>query len=183
MFSPIQKPNAKMVNDRFTRFIAKRRDAVKENTISSGIIEQYGEKKQILDDVILEMDENAEMLNAEKEKTSEDEKKLDNADEAIRDLALSRRTMSSTLQKKASDVEGTNGSNESILSSIKNATKRRLFTEEVNGVEEAIVQEIKRPREHENAQVSLQRERLDFERDCAAVDQNLLMQVHENAKR
>ena len=76
LFQCVQKPNAKTITDRFNRLVAQRREKVKETAAASGVSEAYGEKEQLLDDIILEIDEYFETVSAHKEKKTEAEKNL-----------------------------------------------------------------------------------------------------------
>ena len=47
---------------------------MKETAAASGVGKAYGEKEQLLDDIILEIDEYVETVNADKEKKTEAER-------------------------------------------------------------------------------------------------------------
>ncbi|KAI0560678.1 caldesmon isoform X1 [Gracilaria domingensis] len=90
VFLYTKKPSTKTLVDRFKRLIALRRSAVKQNESASGIAEVFGEKEELLDDLILEMDEKAEQLREEKEQQNKKERRLIEAGEIIRMSALKR---------------------------------------------------------------------------------------------
>jgi len=52
--------------DRFKKLVSDRRKEDKKKSMSSGISEEHGEKQQLLDDIIAEIDEKAERERAEK---------------------------------------------------------------------------------------------------------------------
>ena len=84
------RPSQKTLEDRFKTIVSRRRKAVKENAAASGIVEVYGEKETLLDDIILEMDEKAADNREERNEKSERERKLLEAGKSIRNAALRR---------------------------------------------------------------------------------------------
>lgn len=70
--------------------ISRRRLGVKRNAASSGITKVHEQRETLLDDLILEIDEHTEGERAEKDGRLEKEKKLVQAGEAVRNMALNR---------------------------------------------------------------------------------------------
>ena len=64
-------PTQKGLEDRFRMITTRRRAEVKRTAVASGIVEVYGEREVLLDDLILEMDEHFEQDRAEKGKRLE----------------------------------------------------------------------------------------------------------------
>lgn len=90
VFRHMRKPSCKTLVDRFKRLVGQRREVVKRTARESGIIERYGEKEVLMDDLIQEMDEKEEVIRAEKDEQTENEKRLLAVGEHIRLQALKR---------------------------------------------------------------------------------------------
>ena len=95
-------PKLKTVRDRFNELVKERRVAVKRNIAASGIAEEHEEMEQLLDSIIEEIDNKAQVLAEEKNQQAQKEKNLRAAAENIRILALKRNAQnieSSTTEK------------------------------------------------------------------------------------
>ena len=104
VFNHLHKPSGKTLWDRFKRLVSHRRASVKRTAAASGIIERHGEKEQLLDDLIMEVDEKEEAARAEKNEQNLHEKRLVAAGESIRGMALKRK--SSPNEEHGSDQVG-----------------------------------------------------------------------------
>lgn len=78
------------LNDRFEKNVQDHKDAVKSNVSASGNIEVRGERKQLLDDIILSVEKIEELQRAEKNECTELDRQLQEAREIIHNRVVSR---------------------------------------------------------------------------------------------
>ena len=86
-----EPPSQKSLEDRLKVILCKRREDVKRTAWLSGIVEVYGEKETLADDLILGIDEHAEEERAAKDDKLEKEKRLTAAVLELRHRALNRK--------------------------------------------------------------------------------------------
>ena len=86
----VQLPTGKTLIENLRKFISDHRAPTKSNARASGITEVRGERKQLLYDLILEMDEDEEHRHAERNEKSEKDRKLLAAGVEIREKTLRR---------------------------------------------------------------------------------------------
>lgn len=79
-----------MLNDRFKRSLHDHREATKVNSVASGIIELRGERKVLLDGIVQVIDEVEEGWRAERNEQTQLNKRLKEAGENMRNLAVQR---------------------------------------------------------------------------------------------
>ena len=151
--------------------LSKRRAEVKLTAAASGIVEVYGEKETLLDDLILEIDEHSEQERAEKGKRLEKEEKLKEAGENIRNMALKR-------SSRDMGKETTNG-----VSPGGPKTRRRISYDSDDETTEAIVKDMKLRREQEDRRFKLEEKRLDLERKRAEEDRNRFDENRDTKRR
>lgn len=84
----IQAPSWKTIYDRFHKVVATHRSEDREQVAASGISEERTEKRMLLDDIVLAMDEIAERRRAERDEKTANERRLQEAGERIRLQAL-----------------------------------------------------------------------------------------------
>lgn len=65
-----------MLNDRFKKVIFDHRALTKSNALASSIVEVRGEREQLLDDLILEIDGDEEHRRVDRNEKSEKDRKL-----------------------------------------------------------------------------------------------------------
>ena len=75
-YNHLHKPSGKTLWDRFRRLVSHRRASVRWTPAASGIIEKHGEKEELLDDLIMEVDEKEEAATAGKNEQNLHEKRL-----------------------------------------------------------------------------------------------------------
>ena len=83
-------PTWKTLSDRFRKLTADRKIENSHTAGASGIVEVYGERQQLLDDILLEIKEIGEEDRAEKEKKTEEDRRIQRAGENMRDSAMKR---------------------------------------------------------------------------------------------
>jgi len=84
----LAKTSWKTICDRFEKLSTDRRIDEKRNAVAPGISEDHGEKEQLLDDFIQQIDEWQEAGKVEKEERTTKEKRLIEAGEEMRERAL-----------------------------------------------------------------------------------------------
>ena len=136
-------PTRKTLSDRF-RKLAADREADNSRTIAvSGIVEVYGDKQQLLDDMLLEMKEKSEGERVEKDKKKEDDVRILEAGENMRDFAVKR-------QRKKRNYSSPGAHDRESLS----------HKDEIQGIK----REIESRSALDAAQLKLQEERLTIEK-------------------
>ncbi|CAN8075946.1 unnamed protein product [Agarophyton chilense] len=76
VFKDMQESSCKTLADRFKRFVVQRRKSMKVTSRASEITEKYDEKEMLVHDLILEMNEKQETIEAEKDEEAAAEKQL-----------------------------------------------------------------------------------------------------------
>lgn len=88
MWHTTTKPTWKSLNDRYKKIISDHRTATRANLAASGIVEERGEREQLLDDILLIVNENEEERRAERDERTEMDRRLKSAGEQIRNQAV-----------------------------------------------------------------------------------------------
>ncbi|KAI0561782.1 apoptotic chromatin condensation inducer in the nucleus isoform X1 [Gracilaria domingensis] len=154
----MHKPSRKTLIDRYKRLLCARREQNKINEKASGIAEIYGERENLLDDLILEIDEKAETARREREELEAKELRLIEAGEMIREKALHR---SSQLKR-----DNENQSSASQPSSKKSRQSERPQPDEA--ITKMIMEQSVEQDRREQQRFTLEQERLEVEKRRAA---------------
>ncbi|KAI0556720.1 rab11 family-interacting protein 1-like isoform X1 [Gracilaria domingensis] len=157
-FTCMHKPSKKTLIDRFKRLVCARREQNKVNERASGIAEEYGEKENLLDDLILEIDERTEQTRQEKAELQAKETKLIEAGEMIRSKALNR---SSKLKRKNHDVTGPESSFHS------KRVKQVDALQSDDAITTLIMEQSREQQKRESERIRVEQERLEVEK-CRA---------------
>ncbi|PXF41294.1 hypothetical protein BWQ96_08969 [Gracilariopsis chorda] len=145
----------KTLIDRVMRLISMRRAANKKTLAASGITKEFVEKESLLDDLILEIDEEAEATRVLRERKSENEQSLTKAEEFIWQKAL----------KLASKTDERDNK-ERLQSKVrpKKRTKREQLSRSDDAIGNFLIEQARESQRLDAERVKLERERLDVQR-------------------
>ena len=138
-------PTWKTLSDRFRKLAADRKADNSRTIAASGIVEVYGDKQQLLDDMLLEMKEKSGGERVEKDKKTEDDKRILEAGENMRDFAVKcQRRKRNSSSPEAHDRESLSDKDEIQVIKREIESRSTLDAAQLNLQEERITIENRR---------------------------------------
>lgn len=180
----VQQPSWKTLSDRFKKIVEEHRTARKRNERATGISEEYGEREQLLDDLLLEIDEHEENIREKNEEKTALEQRLATGGEEIRRLSMnrtgssSRNPNASTSIQESEEGTGDNGDNNST------GRRRRSGHDEGESDDEVIMilkRSVNDRNEIEGKRIKIEEERLKLE--CKRLEEQQLNLENERSER
>lgn len=172
VFETYERPSLKSLRDRYMRLEDKRRETACLNEVMSGNVETVTDLDILLDDLIHEKDEWKEQQQAYKGRSSERERKLVEAGEEIRTLAISRNR---SLEE--------DGEVEEVISAEATPKKQRKSTSALEDVSACLVDMAERQRVMDESKLAIDEQRFAFERERAEKKDEQLERTQAIAER
>ena len=159
-----------VLHDRFTNIIEKRRAAVRKNEAATGIDEEYGHGEQLMDDLLLEINEEAQRKKALLEERNELENLLLAAGEEMRSVAVAGKRKKGFSPKKSGNKTGWG---ETLFTPKKR--KRPSAADTDDDEREVIRREVKRREEQEEKRLATEREKLELAKQRLEIGETRVM--------